>query len=241
MSCEFQPCNGYVVEHNEGETCLECNRVQTTIMQGPSKFSAFEGSDDEGTNIAELVFLVDRHIISPECSNHALRLFKKVRRMKINYIHIELVALVVCQSVFDIYDSVISLQQLCALFQSNIGEKSFLRKFAFLSKRLPESFKIPESCCRPLALSYLGLNPRKLFHIEKQSKYLVDVSDFQFSYGAALFCTLSNECSEEEDDVLRYVCGYPLDFDVKKCVEFMNSMQKKTLFKRGHPRPSQVI
>ena len=80
MSCEFQPCNGYVVEHNEGETCLECNRVQTSIMQGPSKFSAFEGSDDEGTNIAELVFLVDRHIISPECSNHALRLFKKVRR-----------------------------------------------------------------------------------------------------------------------------------------------------------------
>ena len=134
MSCEFQPCNGYVVEHNEGETCLECNRVQTTIMQGPSKVSAFEGSDDEGTNVAELVFLVDRHIISPECSNHALRLFKKVRQMKINYIHIELVALVVCQSVFDIYGSVISLQQLCALFQSNIGEKSFLRKFAYLSK-----------------------------------------------------------------------------------------------------------
>ena len=245
MSCEFQPCNGYLVEHNEGETCLECNRVQSSIMYGPTKVSAFEGSNDEGTNIAELVFLVDRHIISPECSNHALRLFKKVRRMKINYIHIELVALVVCQSVFDIYASVISLPQLCALFQSNIGEKSFLRKFAFLSKRLPESFKIPESCCRPLALSYLGLSPRKLFYIEKQSKYLVDVSDFQFSYGAALYCTLSTECSEEENDVLRYVCGYPLDFDVKKCVDFMNSMQKNCFQKRsskttlGHLRSSK--
>ena len=134
MSCEFQPCNGYVVEHNEGETCLECNRVQTTIMQGPSKVSAFEGSDDEGTNIAELVFLVDRHIISPECSNHALRLFKKVRQMKINYIHIELVALVVCQSVFDIYASVITLQQLCALFQSNIGEKAFCESLPTFQK-----------------------------------------------------------------------------------------------------------
>ena len=226
MSCEFQPCNGYVVEHNEGETCLECNRVQSAIIQGPSRVSTFEASDDEGTKISELVFLVDRHIISLECSNHAHRLFKKVRQMKINYTHIDLVVLAVYQSVFDIYASVISLPQLCALFQSNIGEKSFLRKFAFLSKRLPESFKILENCCRPLALSYLGLNPRTLLHIEKQSRYLVDVSDFKFSYGAALYCTLSTECSEEEDDVLRYVCGYPLDFDVNKCVEFIGDLSK---------------
>ena len=230
MSCEFQHCNGYTVEHNEGATCLECNRVQTGIIHEPSRLSPFEGSDDEEGSIEELVFLVDRHIISLECSNHAQRLFKKVRLMKINYIHIELVALVVCQSVFDIYASVISLPQFCALFQSNISEKSFLRKFAFLSKRLPECFKIPESCCRPLALSCLGLNPRHMLHIEKQSKYLVDVSDFQFSYGAALYYTLSTECPKEEDDVLRYVSGYPLDFDVKKCIEFI----------QGHPRLSKT-
>ena len=68
-----------------------------------------------------------------------------------------------------------------------------------------------------------------MLHIEKQSKYLVDVSDFQFSYGAALYYTLSIECPEEEDDVLRYVSGYPLDFDVKKCIEFT----------QGHPRLSK--
>ena len=64
-----------------------------------------------------------------------------------------------------------------------------------------------------------------MFHIEKQSKYLVDVSDFQFSYGAALYHTLLIQCPKEEDDVLRYVCGYPLDFDVKKCTDFI----------QGHP------
>ena len=230
MSCEFQHCKGYIVEHSEGATCLECNRVQSAIMQEPSFLPPAEETDDEGT-IEEFVFLVDRHIISAECSNHAQRLFKKVREMKINYNHIDLVAIVVCQSVFDIYGSVISLPQLCALLQSNIGEKSFLRKFAFLSKRLPEYFKIPETRCAPLALSYLGLNPRQMFHIEKQSKYLVDVSDFQFSYGAALYQTLLIECPKEEDDVLRYVCGYPLDFDVKKCIEFI----------QGHPSLSRVI
>ena len=230
MSCQFQHCNGYVVEHSEGATCLECNRVQSNIMQEPSFLPLAEETDDEGTLIEELVFLVDRHIISAECSNHAQRLFKKVREMKINYNHIDLIAIVVCQSVFDIYGSVISLPQLCALLQSNIGEKSFLRKFAFLSKRLPEYFKIPETWCAPLALSYLGLNPRQMFLIEKQTKYLVDVSDFQFSYGAALYYTLSTECPKEEDDVLRYVSGYPLDFDVKKCIDFI----------QGHPRLSKT-
>ena len=92
MSCEFQHCDGFIVEHSEGATCLECNRVQSTIMLEPPYLQPTKGIDDEGTTIEELAFLVDRHIISAECSNHAQRLFRKVREMKINYNHIELVA-----------------------------------------------------------------------------------------------------------------------------------------------------
>lgn len=216
MSCDNEHCEGYIIEHSEGATCDKCHRLQSFSEGIIRKFDNSQFICDD-ISCHELCYFVDSNIISNQCASHALSLFRSVRKMRINYIHHELVALVLSQAVFDTYQLVIFLTQICAILKIHIDENSFQKKYLYLVKRAPKLFAFPPHNVPPLALSLLNLKPKTSQKIQFLTGQLLSNSGFTSSYRAALYCVLQNESNNGSDDMLHYICGYPEKYDVLRC------------------------
>lgn len=217
MLCEFDNCDGYVLEHAEGVTCVLCNRLQAASFESHHLTCVRDEEVPMQTLIHEISYMIDRHIISRDCGEYADKLFRIVRAKKINYSLEDLVTLCVSQSVYMKYGLNITLAQLSYILSFTPNEKSFSRKHTNLCKVLPNLFCNQKIHTPPLAIFSLGIPKWKIKKVHSKCKRLLSKGNFSFSYEAALLCVLQKGNFNEDLNLLKFICSFPHMSEVQNC------------------------
>ena len=222
MHCEFPQCHGHVLLHNEGSTCMSCNRVQQggnweTDMMTP------EVLDPEPSLRREFAHVSDRHIIPTDCALAADKLYTFVRNKHINYPKNELLALCLLQAVFQLCNQSLSVKQLGGMLHCSLHEVFFRRKHNKLCMMFPALFSVIPFNTSSYGLSILGLTPKTQQSLRNKCRELMIKSKFEFSQGAALYSIMSENRMSSDKDLLNFIASYPKKYEMIKCKMFLNS------------------
>ena len=226
MICGFTNCDGYVLLHTEGASCQKCCRLQDSVFESGARIE----ESPERDVIHEIGYLIDNHIISRECGEHAHDLFKIVRSRKINYSHNELVALCVCQAVSDKYGLAITVVQISHILSFRCSEKSFRRKQAKLCEDLPRYFCNQKIHTPPLAIFTLGIPRWKIKRLHLKCKKLMSKGNYSFSYEAALLCELEKGGFTRDSNLINFICSFPASNEVIKCRQLLTNVWPGSLY-----------
>ena len=224
MLCEFANCKGYVLLHPEGSTCDTCCRLQDATFESSHMQGVRAEEVQDCALVHEISYMVDRHIISRECGEHADDLFKIVRAKKINYSLCDLVGLCVSQSVYVTYGMNITLSQISTILSFPPSEKSFRRKHMTLCKELPKYFCTQKIHTPPLAILSLGIPKVKIKKIHSKCKMLLSKGKYCFSYEAALLCLLQRGGFTKDSNLLKFICSFPHSSEVQKCEQLLSNV-----------------
>jgi len=217
MLCDFAGCEGYILQHTEGSTCMSCNRLQDGAFESCHRTCDADEVEGRESMVHEISYLMDRHLISRDCANHGDKLFRIVRAKKINYSHNDLVIQCVIQAVYDIYGLALTLVQISHILSVPPNEKSFRRKHRNLCKNLPDHFSVQKIHTPPLALLSLGLPKSRIIKLHYQCKKILSKCKYSFSYEVALLYILKKQAFTKDLDLIKYICSFPNTIEIQKC------------------------
>ena len=103
--CQYCSSNN-LLSHSEGDTCLNCSRLQSTLPSNSEEISGWRDEDEQATCLHELDYMEDRSLLAPDVRRYSERLFRNLRQRNINFDLHTLLAICIHQAMANIVGAV---------------------------------------------------------------------------------------------------------------------------------------
>ena len=216
--CQY--CSSHnLVSHSEGETCLNCSRLQSSLPSNSEEIRGWRDEDEQASCLHELDYMEDRSLLTPDVRRYSERLFRILRQRNINFDLYTLLAIVIHQAMANIVGAVYSNSQLRSVLDGNFSsDVSTFNRYIRLWQSHGDLIITPPFFCRPYVPLHLIIQRpdqrreifRKAIQLHINMKFLVPLP-------TCVYFVLKNSLSSIfDDELVNFICNFPRKSHLKK-------------------------
>ena len=217
-SCQY--CSSQnLVSHSEGETCLDCSRLQSSLPSNSGEIRGLREEGEEAIHLHELDYMEDRSLLTPDVRRYSERLFRILRQRNINFDLYTLLAIVIHQAMANILGAVYSNSQLRSLLDGKFSsDVSTFNRYVRLWEGHGDLILTPPFFCRPyIPLHLIIQRPDKRREIFRKGIQLHINMKFLVPLPTCVYFVLkSSSSSSFDDELVNFICNFPRKSHLKK-------------------------
>ena len=220
LETRCQYCSSHnLVSHSEGETCLDCSRLQSSLPSSSEEIRGWREEGEEASYLHELDYMEERSLLTPDVRRSSERLFRILRQRNINFDLYTLLAIVIHQAMANIVGAVYSNSQLRSVLDGKFSsDVSTFNKYVRLWEGHGDLILTPPFFCRPyIPLHLIIKRPdqrreifRRAIQLHMYMKILVPLPTCVY------FVLKSTSSSSFDDELLNFICNFPRKSHLKK-------------------------